>query len=630
MISPDLIIFGVQGLLRLGNAARQSYEQHVLNAPIPLANLEFPKFSDDQKLWNVFDGEVEHRGRLTGNGDLADCWIEGGSRQVKDDASRQRLYAEAVKIIGGAVEGSDWHAIRLRQQPSALLFAAQFKEGAGPPGPAVRMAFAFADVALGFVVAYPGLLGVGGNGEKLLSGMAKNVQALLPDIDNEADWQTKPGAATYYFAERAFSIVLQAGLETISAHPDALFEEAHLQTLLNKVLEPLVSEFRAGGISRPSLETLRDTLLGPMAKAAVAVLHENPKAFLGDDADPGKAVGAVTQALLGAALQDDLKTLFTQTGMVRLYRAALGVAVAKPELFFEGQDASDEIARDLLSSLGTVLKDAPVPFTKSLGAELAATALDCLSENAPALLRSGEDAWRGMAAELVRSVVEGVRDGLRAGGPGATLDEVFSREQALRLATIFMTHAARTPGMIVGKQASDELKGIVAVFCTAIAAKNARLMSGEDWLVIAELVIAEAAKNPMRLFAIAAPGQANIPPEKQFLAGMLKTLLDAAGPALDQQRRSAGVLLFGGTLREAIALTIRAASGNSEEARAHVTELSVLVTRLNALASAQPGRVGAREWLFLFERHVAQVLDKGTLDKMTDDDLLAKLNIPVV
>ncbi len=628
MIDPATIIFGVQGLIRLGTAARDAYEQKVREAPIPLIDLDYPKFDDDQKLRNVFEGSPTAFARIEPGGDLADCWAPDG--RVKDDASRQRLYDEAIKIVGATGLGSDWRAIRFRAEPSALILAAQFKAGAEPPRPAVRLALAFADVALGYVAANPGLLGAGANGEKLIAALANNVRTLLPDVDNRADWQQMESAATFFFAERAFTIALEAGLQTVAENSQLIVEERHYQALLANVLAPLVEEFRTSPGTRPSLEQLRDTLLGPMAKAALATLYDNQAAFLGATFDPSRAVGALTRAAIGVARDDGLAATFSGAGLTRVYRAALGVAVEKPQLFFEGDATGDVAARDLLVRLGTVLKGAPVPFQGELAAELAAAALESLSANAPRLMRAGHDAWRGAGATLVGSVLDGLADGLREGGPGAALDAVFTRDEAVKLVNIFMTHAARTPGMIVGDKASPELQGIVAVFASSMAKSDPRIMTGEDWLAVAEAVIAEAAKNPMRLFAIADPGDPDIPMDKQLIAQILKSVLEASGIALKDGGRTAGTVLFGDTLREALTLTIRTAAGKSAASQENVAALGTLVARLNGLATANPGRVGAREWLALFEKHLPGTLQTGMIDALTPDKLLAELGVQTV
>jgi hypothetical protein len=79
-----------------------------------------------------------------------------------------------------------------------------------------------ADVALEFVGANPSVLGVGGNGEKLIGAFAANLAEMVPD---DADAR----GPRSQFAEQVVGIVLRAGLDALSRHPDTVVGSQHLR-----------------------------------------------------------------------------------------------------------------------------------------------------------------------------------------------------------------------------------------------------------------------------------------------------------------------------------------------------------------------------------------------------------------
>jgi hypothetical protein len=361
-----------------------------------------------------------------------------------------------------------------------------------------------------------------------------------------------------------------------------------------------------------------------MAQAALQTLHDDEAAFLGARFDPSTAIGAVTAALLQTAATRSLDQTLTLPGALALYRAALGVAASRPELFIKGDGPDKAAALALVGSLATVLEAAPMPYSGATAAALGVAALDVLRDNAPRLLRSGGDAWRTAAAEMLQSVLGGLRTGLASGGAEGALAAVLTRSKAVELVTIFMKQAAATPGMLVGKDANAELTGLAASFAAAVAGDAAALLDGEDWLRLAAAVASEAARNPARLLRLGKE------PKDELLAKALGVMLDAAAAAFKSGGRSGLTVLFGETLREAMTLAVRAAAGNADRAQMHLDALAILVGRLNDLTAAFPRRLGAREWLFLFERNVAAVLDTGDVAGLTSERLLGALVVAEV
>jgi hypothetical protein len=625
-ISPETVVFAVRALIRVGTAARDAYEQHVRDSPIAIANLSMPPFDSDDLLLAFFVLDDTRNARIT-TGDLKD--LLGSDKKPKSPEARQALKAAALEEMSRepATQG-EYAARRLSEEGGAMLLAQWSDKGNKPPSPVTRIALAFADVALEYIAGNPGILGVGGNGEKLIGALAGNLGDLLPDADNPTQWDTK--ASTYFFAERSLTIVLHAGLRTIDQNPNLVVSQERYQTLLGNVLKPLVERFDTDPNVRPSLSQFRDLLIGPMAEAALSTLQADPRAFLGSKFDPNAAVGAVTIALLDVFTKDGLQNTASTEGLIKLYRAALGVAAARPELFIKGKDLQTEAARNMLKDVTAALQQAPVPLNEKGAIDLSVAALDAISGNLPRLIKLDEGKpWERLAGNLLSDVLTGFKTGLSQGGVDDALAQLFTPDEAFRLINIFLVQAAETPGMITGGGSSTELKGLAGTFAGAIAAAvaakpndagiAAHLLTAADWEAIAATVATEAARNPARLFKLGKD------PKDQLLAKVISLILGAAADGFRANGRTGGTLLFGATLRETLQIALRAASGNAARADAHLADLGKLMALLDLLMKDNPGRIGAEAWLFLFKRYTVTVLDEGLPPDLTQAKLLGEL-----
>ncbi|HEX5105725.1 MAG TPA: hypothetical protein VFV87_18020 [Pirellulaceae bacterium] len=468
-----------------------------------------------------------------------------------------------------------------------------------------------------FVGSNPGILGVGGKGEKLIVALSANFRALLPDVDKKDGWKGRE--ATHFFVERALAITLHAGLKTISENPDLLVEEEHHRELLQNVVEPFVTGFDKNPDNRPQWIDVRDTLLGPVAEAALKTVQRHQDAFLGGKLSSNTAVRAVTAALLDTATAGDTGELFTSEGVVRLYRTALDLGVKNPRLFITATGEKSDVARDLLVRIGSAIRDAPPQFDKALVADVAIAALESLKGNVPGLLRIKDDAWRNVAGDLTTKVLGGLQKGIGTGDARAAFETMFTPEETVALLSIVMKQVVQTPGMITGAQVSDEVQALMATIAGAISTRGSELLTPDDWIAVAQTIAVEAARNPGRIIPLAGP------PEQQLAGKILQVLLDAAAQSFPDGKRTNASLLFGQTLREAAVIAIQAAAGNSGKAARNLEAFRNFVQILNNAAATNAGQIGAREWLRLFDNRIARVFAIGIPAGLTVASLVSEL-----
>jgi hypothetical protein len=633
-----MVIFAVRALIRLGAAARASYEQDVRDSEVLMP---LPEKLDLDPITPIraIAKDDRFKERFSPGGDLEPFWDVEKKQPLDNEEARKKII-QAVELIwetqlatpsnrrttaGGALAG----------QETGYMILKQWAKGAEPPPPMARVVLALAEVVLEFVGTNPSILGAGSPGEKLITALSENIRQLLPDADNPNDWKSADWSK-FYFAQRAMAIFLHAGLKTITERPDALIESEEYRALVSNVLMPLVKTFEQDPEKVPSLIIFRDTLFGPTASAAFKTLAEHQEAFFGARFSDSKAVGALTKVLFETVADTskmNIRNVFADESLVQLYKAVLGVMINRPELFVGSEESPEATLKgDLLKNIAQVVQASPPPFNKELAAPVVIAALDALGSYAAASL-GDDNPWETLAESSIDAFIGGIKDGLATKDMESAFAKILSRDQMISFTKIFFQQAAKTPGMLLPGSAGKELKDVVGAVANAMADHAAKLVSGEDWLVIAQVAAEEAAKNPGRLFRMDVDK-----PEGQLGNILIKTLLQGAADSLGEDARREGKVVFGETLRHMIVASLQGAAGNVEGAAKNSGELAALEKRINKLASDKKETIGMREAKALFEKLVVSLIDDGKatlvrngetisvpIKEITDDELMGFL-----
>jgi len=600
-MDPALIIFGIQAVIRIGKAGTRAAEQYARDegAVFPdLKDLDFDRrtyvaafFSESDTTQYVIGGQAHY----------AQYW-----KTLDKPESVDLLYAAAVRI-----ESERGKELRnTSEEIAGARLIKQWDPKKEPLSPFAGVILSASDIVLEYVGANPSILGVGGNGEKLLGAFATNLSGILP---NDGKFGPK-----HRFGERMMGAFLRAGLETISSNPEWVVSEEHLQELIKASVAPVIAALPEDDITKQVIfRDVADTLIGPAASAAMKIMAKHPASFFGDDFSSAEAFGALTQALLAQAAETGLANQFTREGLIDLYGAALDVAAKKPELFIGEKDrAEEELARDLLSGFAGVLKDAHPPFDGKVGVDLAIAAIDSVQENAHRFVDS-DDPWQKTAQDMLQSVLGRLEEDLKHNGG---IKKVLSREQITELGRILLMHVAETPKMVVG--ARENLVQLTSVVAHAMAEDKNLLLGGNDWIEIFRIAAAEAAANPARLFVIDTNQ-----PENALAAQAIGLAFHAANEMLQDDGLKSTTVLFGKTLRETIILLLRATSGNPIAAEENLQDVESLVESLGEFVAENSNRYGSKEFLRLFSLMLAVVIDGESAPDLTielADNLLTR------
>lgn len=630
-MNPETVIFVIRSTIRLAGAANDALEQQIRDRGFRMPDVDIIWQSFDDSVMNFFRQD-SYRHYISEDGPLGDYWDARTDNYNDKPDSKEKITQAYFEIVGST---RNWRngagGGRVALQPHILREASfkklsQWAEADQPASPWTRIGYIIADVALEYLSSNPSLVKEGGQGEKLIIGFVNNLREMLPDIDHP---DFAKNHARYGFAERITGIFVRAGLKTLGENVSILIEEEHFQELAKNTLNPIVEAFvPEPGVphpvlwTSPNLNLLKDTLLGPVTSAAIQTLADNQQSVLGNSFNPEKAIGAVTQALLVEAADPDFRNHLGSGGILRLHKTVLNVAVKRPELFINGGNPNRELAQVLFKNIAGTLSTMDSLLHDGLGEDILAITFETLAEHGPALIKTDDgNPWEAFVTKSAESVLNGLAKGFSNPESKDRFRFLFSREQATKLGRIFLNQAAKTPGMLTGAGANEELKNIVAGVTTAMAKDDALLLTADDWTEIAGLIMEMAAQNPERLFKI---NQDN--PEAQLGTKIIQSILKTASADFRVRGRANGALLFGKTLNDAIQSALHIALGNIEKAENHLPEIEQLIIKINETANTFKQRIGADEWLWLFRKLLVEVIDDEVVPQWTSDEILEFLN----
>src|SRR5215475_8669462 len=154
-MDPELIFFVIRGLIRVGAAARDAYEQTVRDQPFKMPVLPVPAKTDGARLIEYFNQQDGLYASMTApGGALAPYWQPGRDTYVQTPEAIAILKeaADALKRERARkAETTDWRWIRLSDEGKVGVLLEQWNPAAAPIDPWARIALALADVALDYI-----------------------------------------------------------------------------------------------------------------------------------------------------------------------------------------------------------------------------------------------------------------------------------------------------------------------------------------------------------------------------------------------------------------------------------------------------------------------------------------------
>ncbi|HAD87814.1 MAG TPA: hypothetical protein DCG48_10665 [Rhodospirillaceae bacterium] len=563
------------------------------------------KWSDKATVIAVYTNPAspEYEALIAQDGPLREYWQETPPIGPVDDDAVQILYArwltEETKKKGISPDRAEVYV--------ASAYVEQWAAGKGP-SPLFMIAVTLVDLGLEFVGANPALIGLDGNGGKLIAGTAARLADLIPDAPNhQVNFETRSE-----FGERLLGLAFRAGLQSLSENAGEIIGENHLEEMVVESLKPVIDALPKDLNEQAKFREVMDAITGPAFGAVLGVMAKQPQAFFGKKYDTGKALGMVLQRVLLDASEHSLHEVLSPSGFQDIVTSIASAIADRPELFVKSDGSVAVFKKELISKLATVVKSAPKPLTGDVAAAIVGAALDSLKSHAVGMLDVDED-WDEVVEEASAMVIDGFKAGILAKDPDA-LGMIFTKEQLKELGRVFLTEVSKNPGMVVGRiggsgstgaARSKELQNVVVAVTSAMAEDKNLLLTADDWKQLAAVAMAEVADNPGALVGLDEDVAGDA-----LLAQLMSRIIAAASTGVEKGKREAGAVAFGTTLRETISVTIRAASNNLSRLAAleGKNATSDLVTWLVGYTKTNKDKIGSKQWLRLYKGLLTELL----------------------
>lgn len=612
VMTPTLAITAFRSAVRIGRVAADAFAQHAYEQPvlIPVARAvtaDAVTFVDGVRRDNP-----DFKRALRDDTRLKEMWKDG----MPEEADFATLEEVALRFQALAKQDAvDELGVYPASEIAAGVFVAQWAQGKGPVDPAMRVLVGLVDVGLEFVGAHPQVLGVGSDGEKLVGAIATSVSAALPDSAALSDLGPR-----HRFGERLAALALRSTLSALTQHTDLITGQDHVGKLMEASLQPLVEGLPQEFREQVRWRDLNDAFLGPALNAALLEVSNDQQAFLGGDFASDRAAGLMVSSSIKALAQLSWQQKHSQDAVTAVLRSAVSVAAQQPAIVLgdligkdfdddEAQSRADQFAIETFRSVFEAIESHDEAAGERLGTAIALSILDTLKSAGITALNT-EGAFADTAGKVLSQVFGGLSFALENKAAVSRLGEDLLRD----VSRTIVTEIAKAPHILVGDR--TEIQGLVTVIASAIAADTDLILTKKDWIAVAQVAAQEAALNPGRIFEFDEDQSSGA------LAGLaMKGLLKAASNDLSVEGRSVGPVLHGGTLKDALIITLRALGANITGAAERHDEIRQLADRLNAVAAKPDNAIGSKEWLRLFRAILPNVIATGTLPELSDSTI---------
>jgi hypothetical protein len=445
----DLIMFGIQAALRLGDQYRRGFADATLNLALVLPLPNFPNQPDvasargfylgpdglqfqDGFINEFVDLGVRTRDLLAKNA-LTPQESTALMRAFSTHYAMAKAQKNALFRPDSALQGVT------ADEVNALLAIRQWREGQDPnPSLLRRMAGSLVNVAIDYLQGMPGVVSQTGARGKAIHGFLEGIESI-----------TFAEAGSQEIISGLFS----AALETVRDHPELVVHGEHSRELVKQAASGLYEDtqkFLKNGTQRQkdSVGDWANLVFRGLLNTAGRLVVEQPQKFLGT---PGgglaeELIQRVGKAVLSTVIDDqfvNFERLFTPQAVDQLVKAALTAVGNHPEILGVNNDG----IRNIVTELAKELSQSTLQLGPDFLLEAARLVIEKTGENLEQLMPDG------VAGPARNLLIVGLRETLKqlaAPAPaGAIWTLQFGPEEAKKVARVVVDSVVGNPAWVV-------------------------------------------------------------------------------------------------------------------------------------------------------------------------------------
>ena len=380
--NPDIILFAIQGGIRLANQIRTASVDRVKQKELVLPLPDFPQDLDWRKAMLFFEGEGCDHAKL--NARIGFLTREARNQSLKPPQQEELMDWFKAKKIQEHDQGGDFLGIP-SQEILSMVKIKQWQRGKHKSG-FQRIAGTLVELGVDFFVQNPGALSKNSSQHKFLHGFLEAIDEVNLSEGNLGD---------------IASDLMIASLETITENPQILTGDQSSKELVAAVTKGLSTDIQkhlefikeqGGGISSFSKEekvkSWGQTVFRSVLKNGGEKVLEDPVKFLGSNSETSSSMvnqvgSAMLDIMVNKVVNDpakgkiELGEFLSQSSIDSIVKASFGAIAENPEFF----KVKNKGVQNILGQLFNDLSNYPDNIGLSLLPEVSRIVLEKTASN---------------------------------------------------------------------------------------------------------------------------------------------------------------------------------------------------------------------------------------------------------
>lgn len=572
MIDPNLVLFVIEAGVKLGRKINEVLVDETAQRPLLMP------------LGDLFGSVTEAEAMRFFAVDQPELIKAGGSCfAIRDDRAKLIQVYRAMRGVETQVmaPASDLNAKR-REIVGHLGALDQFDEGFEAKHPARRILGTVVEIGVDYFAAHPEAMGRDSTARKIVHAFVAGLQ----------DTDFAEGAGRQILGD-----LLGFALRSVGEHAALIDDDRRLTVLLGAVTGAVAEDLRKA--IQEENEVARHQLFrrigSSLLRGTASAFADEIALFMPRDGTARKLVqDTLGQVLKGIEGKEDI---FGNETLELVVKSALRATAENVTLL-----SDKKILQDLIQRTTTVLADRQWDklFSSATAGAVLHEVLEVTRENIETLITPGHDQEQFLANAL--SAMAGSLSTRLAGG--GSIQDLFSRRQVVELAQVVLRQAALSPELLLGREADDPKKTVLAQVIASVAKalgdEPTLLTNGEGIIQLTRAALQVTLRNASKLI-----DTEKLSPRTNLLYQVLQQIVSALSVEVEDPRK----LITREVFQEIVERVLPIVSANLEPLGAKPNLVGVAISSGLALARGTlAGRINGANLGPLIEQLLTRAL----------------------